>query len=185
MRCHPRSAVRPGRRDKKLCCVRAGLDNAGKTTLIYRLKSGKINSFIPTQRANIEEFVRARSYSPAARPVPQCFGLRRRRPQEYGGVSFKAFDLGGHAAVRKLWTDYMTEVDAVVFVVDSNDAARHDEARDVSARSQRGLRCCCCCCCCCRHRPPCGESAIQSALLKSGRLTGCETWICRAHLQVG
>ena len=35
-----------------------GLDNAGKTTLIYRLKSGKINSFIPTQRANIEEFVR-------------------------------------------------------------------------------------------------------------------------------
>jgi hypothetical protein len=47
-------------------------------------------------------------------------------------VSFKAFDLGGHAAVRKLWTDYMTDVDAVVFVVDSNDAARHDEARDVS-----------------------------------------------------
>lgn len=36
----------------------SGLDNAGKTTLIYRLKSGKINSFIPTQRANIEEFVR-------------------------------------------------------------------------------------------------------------------------------
>ena len=51
--------------------------------------------------------------------------------QEYGGVSFKAFDLGGHAAVRKLWTDYMTDVDAVVFVVDSNDAARHDEAREV------------------------------------------------------
>ena len=46
-------------------------------------------------------------------------------------MSFKAFDLGGHAAVRKLWGDYMTEVDAVVFVVDSNDAARHDEARDV------------------------------------------------------
>ena len=38
-----------------------GLDNAGKTTLIYRLKSGKINSFIPTQRANIEEFVRSPS----------------------------------------------------------------------------------------------------------------------------
>lgn len=47
-------------------------------------------------------------------------------------MSFKAFDLGGHAAVRKLWADYMTDVDAVVFVVDSNDAARHDEARDVS-----------------------------------------------------
>ena len=46
-------------------------------------------------------------------------------------MSFKAFDLGGHAAVRKLWADYMTDVDAVVFVVDSNDAARHAEAREV------------------------------------------------------
>ena len=36
-----------------------GLDNAGKTTLLYRLKSGRINSFIPTQRANIEDFVRS------------------------------------------------------------------------------------------------------------------------------
>lgn len=52
-------------------------------------------------------------------------------------MSFKAFDLGGHAAVRKLWTDYMTDVDAVVFVVDSNDAARHDEARDVCAIAAR------------------------------------------------
>jgi hypothetical protein len=55
--------VRPGRRDKDFAETitrRAGLDNAGKTTLIYRLKSGKINSFIPTQRANIEEFVRRR-----------------------------------------------------------------------------------------------------------------------------
>ena len=67
---------------------------------------------------------------PTARPA--CSGL-----QEYGGVSFKVFDLGGHAAVRKLWTDYMTDVDAVVFVVDSNDAARHDEARDVSTATCR------------------------------------------------
>ena len=104
-----------------------GLDNAGKTTLLYRLKSGRVNSFIPTQRANIEDFVRSA-------PSPRSTGLTPLTPpfaQELGGVSFKAFDLGGHAAVRKLWGDYMTEVDAVVFVVDSNDAARHDEARDV------------------------------------------------------
>jgi len=31
----------------------------------------------------------------------------------------------------------MTEVDAVVFVVDSNDAKRHDEARDVRAEPSR------------------------------------------------
>ena len=49
----------------------SGLDNAGKTTLIYRLKSGKINSFIPTQRANIEEFVR-RAALPPCRTTPRC-----------------------------------------------------------------------------------------------------------------
>jgi GTPase SAR1 family protein len=67
--------VRPGRRDKKLCCVRAGLDNAGKTTLIYRLKSGKINSFIPTQRANIEEFVRRRRPLASRSPSASVFWL--------------------------------------------------------------------------------------------------------------
>lgn len=63
-------------------------------------------------------------------------------------MSFKAFDLGGHAAVRKLWTDYMTEVDAVVFVVDSNDAKRHDEARDVRET--------------CRESPTAGQQPASS-----------------------
>lgn len=82
-----------------------GLDNAGKTTLLYRLKDGRVNTFIPTQRANIEKF-------------------------EYGGVSFKAFDLGGHEAVRRLWGDFAEDVDAVIFVVDSADAGRIGEARE-------------------------------------------------------
>lgn len=46
-----------------------GLDNAGKTTLLYRLKTGQINSFIPTQRANIEEFVRRRRRHLRAAPL--------------------------------------------------------------------------------------------------------------------
>ena len=82
-----------------------GLDNAGKTTLLYRLKTGQINSFIPTQRANIEEFVcavpRLRlptafcSRSTRRRRVVQPTESARLRLQEFGGTSFKAFDVGG------------------------------------------------------------------------------------------
>ena len=145
-----------------------GLDNAGKTTLLYRLKSGRINSFIPTQRANIEDFVRS---APSSRSTPTApTPLTPPFAQELGGVSFKAFDLGGHAAVRKLWGDYMTEVDAVVFVVDSNDAARHDEARDVPhplpptlAISPTAV-----------HMPADACSAVDTTCLRIGR--SCTRW---------
>jgi len=40
-----------------------GLDNAGKTTLLYRLKSGAVSAFVPTQRANVEEIVCAPTFS--------------------------------------------------------------------------------------------------------------------------
>jgi GTPase SAR1 family protein len=40
--------------------VLMGLDNAGKTTLQYKLKTGEFQEFVPTQRANEETFVRLR-----------------------------------------------------------------------------------------------------------------------------
>jgi len=82
-----------------------GLDNAGKTTLLHKLQYGWIRSFIPTQRAQLEEIT-------------------------LGNVVFRTWDLGGHEQVRNLWRDYFFEADAVVFVVDIADQSRIHEARE-------------------------------------------------------
>jgi GTP-binding protein SAR1 len=83
-----------------------GLDNAGKTTLLHRLKTGgDIRPFPPTDRPSTQEE----------------FTLE--------GIQFSAWDLGGHEAVRHLWEDYVsTQVSAVLFVLDAADSERLEEA---------------------------------------------------------
>eukprot|EP00161_Ancyromonas_sigmoides_P008677 TRINITY_DN2164_c0_g1_i2.p1 TRINITY_DN2164_c0_g1~~TRINITY_DN2164_c0_g1_i2.p1 ORF type:complete len:186 (+),score=61.52 TRINITY_DN2164_c0_g1_i2:216-773(+) len=95
---------RLGLASKDATLVLLGLDNAGKTTLLYRLKNGAVRPFAPTQRANIEEV-------------------------DVGALRLRAWDLGGHAQVRHLWRQYLSEADAVVFMVDSADTERIAEAR--------------------------------------------------------
>ncbi|EGR27351.1 small gtp-binding protein, putative [Ichthyophthirius multifiliis] len=81
-----------------------GLDNAGKTTLLRRLKDGRMIQHDPTPQAHTEELV-------------------------LGNVRFKAFDLGGHEAVRKTWKNYYSSIDAIVYLVDSSDHVRFSESR--------------------------------------------------------
>jgi GTP-binding protein SAR1 len=82
-----------------------GLDNAGKTTLLHKLLSNKIVSFAPTERAKEEFF-------------------------ELGGISFRAWDLGGHEAVRHVWNDFFPDCHGIVFMVDAADVNRFPEASD-------------------------------------------------------
>jgi GTPase SAR1 family protein len=82
-----------------------GLDNAGKTTLLHRLATGgDIRPYPPTDRPRTDSF-------------------------RYNNVTFQAWDLGGHEAVRHLWEDYVgADVSAVLFLVDAVDRDRFEEA---------------------------------------------------------
>ena len=82
-----------------------GLDNAGKTTLLHRLRTGDVRSFPPTDRPH---------------HMTEKFTCQ--------GISFQAWDLGGHEAVRHVWEDYVCECSAVFFLIDSSDHDRIEEA---------------------------------------------------------
>lgn len=81
-----------------------GLDNAGKTTLMHMLRDDRLVQHIPTQQPTAEEVV-------------------------IGKIRFRAFDLGGHEAARQIWSNYYTQVDAVVFLTDAVDRERFPEVK--------------------------------------------------------
>lgn len=81
-----------------------GLDNAGKTTCVYRLLLGRKVDTVPTIGFNSEEV-------------------------RHGRCSFIMWDIGGQGKIRKLWRHYVESADALVFVVDAKDRARLREAR--------------------------------------------------------
>jgi GTPase SAR1 family protein len=101
-----------------------GLDNAGKTTLLQALRQS------PRAPAAREQ----RSYPPTDRPE------HLRDIVTIGNISFSAYDLGGHEAVRHLWSDYFDDATpnddtinalfgmALLFCIDASDPERLDEA---------------------------------------------------------
>ncbi|CAB1422051.1 unnamed protein product [Pleuronectes platessa] len=82
-----------------------GLDAAGKTTLLYRLKLAEVVTTIPTIGFNVETV-------------------------EYKNVSFTVWDVGGQTVIRPLWRHYYTNTQGLIYVVDSNDPERIKEAAD-------------------------------------------------------
>jgi len=81
-----------------------GLDNAGKTTLLHLLTTDKLGVHAPTHHPGEGEL-------------------------KINNVHFKAHDLGGHEAARKLWATYSQDVDAVVYLVDASDIERFPESK--------------------------------------------------------
>ncbi|CAI7785272.1 unnamed protein product [Closterium sp. NIES-54] len=92
-----------GKRDMRILMV--GLDAAGKTTILYKLKLGEIVTTIPTIGFNVETV-------------------------EYKNISFTVWDVGGQDKIRPLWRHYFQNTQGLIFVVDSNDRDRVMEARD-------------------------------------------------------
>lgn len=91
----------------RLCYVEfffiVGLDAAGKTTILYKLKLGEIVTTIPTIGFNVETV-------------------------EYKNICFTVWDVGGQDKIRPLWRHYFQNTQGLIFVVDSNDRERIAEA---------------------------------------------------------
>ncbi|KAG7277600.1 hypothetical protein CRUP_013918 [Coryphaenoides rupestris] len=96
-----------GKREMRILMV--GLDAAGKTTILYKLKLGEIVTTIPTIGFNVETV-------------------------EYKNISFTVWDVGGQDKIRPLWRHYFQNTQGLIFVVDSNDRERVNEAREELGR---------------------------------------------------
>ncbi|XP_073428731.1 LOW QUALITY PROTEIN: uncharacterized protein [Dendrobates tinctorius] len=82
-----------------------GLDAAGKTTILYKLKLNETVTTIPTVGFNVE----------TVEPIRN--------------VKFTVWDVGGQDKIRTLWKYYYQNTDGLIFVVDSADPERFEEAR--------------------------------------------------------
>ena len=91
------------KRDVRIVMV--GLDAAGKTTVLYKLKLGERIVTVPTIGFNVETV-------------------------EYKNINFTVWDIGGQDRIRPLWRYYYQNTQAVIFVVDCNDRDRLTEARE-------------------------------------------------------
>jgi len=91
--------------DMKAKILMLGLDNAGKTTILYQMKLNEAVSSVPTVGFNVEEI-------------------------NYKGLQFTVWDIGGQSKLRDLWHHYYQGSDAVIYVLDSADEERIQLAKE-------------------------------------------------------
>ncbi|KAK1160214.1 ADP-ribosylation factor-like protein 5C [Acipenser oxyrinchus oxyrinchus] len=83
-----------GNREHKVIIV--GLDNAGKTTILYQFLTKEVVHTSPTIGSNVEEIVVRNTH-------------------------FLVWDIGGQESLRCTWSSYYCNTEIVVLVVDSTD----------------------------------------------------------------
>ncbi|XP_063722875.1 ADP-ribosylation factor-like protein 5B [Symsagittifera roscoffensis] len=84
-------------REYKIIIV--GLDNAGKTTILYQLLMNEVVHTSPTIGSNVEEIT-------------------------WKNIHFIMWDIGGQESLRQSWSTYYGNTDFVILVVDSSDRDR-------------------------------------------------------------
>jgi small GTP-binding protein len=89
---------------RELRALMLGLDAAGKTTILYKMKLGEVVSSVPTIGFNVETV-------------------------EFQKVKFTVWDVGGQDKIRQLWKHYFQNTQALIFVVDSSDKDRVEIAK--------------------------------------------------------
>lgn len=88
-----------------------GIDYAGKTTLVNKLRNEANSALMPTRHPNNTTL-------------------------EIGNLKAQIIDVGGHEAARVAWKNFFYNCDGIVFVVDVNDKERYPEVR----RAYEGVR---------------------------------------------
>ena len=81
-----------------------GLDNAGKTTILKALSGEEITKIEPTHGFNIKNLV-------------------------HDEFKLTLWDVGGQQVIREYWDNYFEGRDALVYVIDSADTKRVEEAK--------------------------------------------------------
>ena len=82
-----------------------GLDGAGKTTILYKMKLGEVVQSVPTIGFNVDTI-------------------------EFKNCKLNVWDVGGQDRIRVLWKHYYSNTEGLIFVVDSSDKDRIDVTRD-------------------------------------------------------
>lgn len=97
---------------KEMRILMVGLDAAGKTTILYKLKLGEIVTTIPTIGACIVKIALVVKYCHAPHvcltfcmnsPLFSGFNVET---VEYKNISFTVWDVGGQDKIRPLWRHY-------------------------------------------------------------------------------
>jgi small GTP-binding protein len=89
---------------KELRSLMLGLDAAGKTTILYKMKLGDLVTSVPTIGFNVETV-------------------------EFEKIKFTIWDVGGQDKIRSLWHHYFNNTQALIYVVDSSDKERIEIAK--------------------------------------------------------
>ena len=85
-------------------CVILGLDSSGKSTIVSFIQTGTFVEHTPTMG-------------------------KSRADIEIDGTRLALFDMGGQEDFRSMWLGEMNNAKLVIFVIDSANAKRFDEAR--------------------------------------------------------
>ncbi|KAG8713653.1 ADP-ribosylation factor-like protein 2 [Ceratobasidium sp. 394] len=93
------------RKEREMRILFLGLDNAGKTTILKRLKGQDVMSTSPTLGFEISTLT-------------------------HGKYLLNIWDVGGQRTLRPYWRNYFEQTDVLVWVVDSGDRLRMDDCRE-------------------------------------------------------
>lgn len=92
-------------RERDVRVLVLGLDNAGKTTVVRRLRGADTSTVAPTLGFDISTML-------------------------HGGCNVNFWDVGGQQTIRAYWRNYFERTDAIVWVMDAADRARLSDCRD-------------------------------------------------------